>query len=134
MKTRVLLLCIVTGLTCVAASRILSQTKTSPDNLDWPVYRGDPGATQYAALGQIHAANVQRLQPAWEYHTGDASARSTMHANPIVVNGVMYLTTPSLKAVALNAATGRELWSFDPAPYNERQAETPQLQIGRAHV
>ena len=45
-----------------------------------------------------------------------------MHANPVVVNGVMYITTPSLKAVALNAATGRELWSFDPAKYNERHA------------
>ena len=41
-----------------------------------------------------------------------------MHANPIVVNGVMYVTTPSLKAVALHAATGREIWSFDPAKYN----------------
>ena len=41
-----------------------------------------------------------------------------MHANPIVVNGVMYVTTPSLKAVALDAATGRELWTFDPAKHN----------------
>ena len=87
-------------------------------SIDWPVYRGDPKGNQYAAIAQIHAANVHTLQPAWEYHTRDANQRSTMHANPVVVNGVMYITTPALKAVALNAATGRELWVFDPAKYN----------------
>jgi quinoprotein glucose dehydrogenase len=91
-------------------------------NVDWAVYRGDPKGNQYAPLAQIHAANVHRLVPAWEYHTGDASQRSTMHANPIVVNGVMYISTPSLKAVALDASTGREIWSFDPSKYNEGHA------------
>ncbi len=93
-----------------------------PRSVDWPVYRGDAGGTQYAALAQIHAANVQRLRPVWEYHTGDATSRSTMHANPVVVDGVMYISTPSLKAVALDAATGRQIWTFDPAQYNERHA------------
>jgi quinoprotein glucose dehydrogenase len=88
------------------------------ETIDWPVYRGDPKGNQYAAMAQIHAANVHRLQPAWEYHTGDANQRSTLHANPIVVNGVMYVTTPALKAVALDASTGREIWVFDPARYN----------------
>ena len=69
-------------------------------SVDWPVYRGDPGGNQYAAIAEIHAANVHRLQPAWEYHTRDANQRSTMHANPVVVNGLMYITTPALKAVA----------------------------------
>ena len=82
---------------------------------DWPVYRGDPKANQYVPLAQIHAANVHRLAPTWEYRAGDATQRSTMHVNPIVVNGRMYITTPSLKAVALDAATGREIWSFDPS-------------------
>ena len=87
-------------------------------NLDWPVYRGDPKGNQYSPLAHIHAANVHRLERAWEYKTGDANERSTMHANPIVVDGVMYVTTPSLKAVALNAATGKEIWVFDPAKHN----------------
>ena len=85
---------------------------------DWPVYRGDPKANQYVAFAQINATNVHKLRPAWEYHTGDASKRSTMYANPIVINGVMYISTPSLKAVALDAATGRQLWAFDPAKYH----------------
>jgi glucose dehydrogenase len=87
-------------------------------NVDWPVYRGDPKGNQYSPLAQIHAANVHRLERAWVYRTGDANQRSTMHVNPIVVNGVMYVTTPSLKAVALDAATGKEIWTFDPARHN----------------
>ena len=87
-------------------------------NVDWPVYRGDPKGNQYSPLAQIHAANVHRLERAWLYRTGDANQRSTMHVNPIVVNGVMYVTTPSLKAVALDAKTGKEIWTFDPARHN----------------
>ena len=102
-----------------AAAVTLGRAAADPAaNMDWPVYRGDPKGNQYVPLAQIHAANVHRLQPAWEYRTGDANERSTMHVNPIVVNGVMYVTTPSLKAVALNAATGKEIWVFDPAKYN----------------
>jgi quinoprotein glucose dehydrogenase len=88
-------------------------------NVDWGVYRGDPGGGQYAPLAQIHAANVHRLQPAWEYRTGDATPRSTMHVNPVVVDGIMYVTTPSMKVVALDAATGRDVWTFDPAAHND---------------
>jgi quinoprotein glucose dehydrogenase len=43
-----------------------------------------------------------------------------MYANPLVIDGVMYICTPSLKAVALDAATGRQLWAFDPARYHNR--------------
>ena len=87
-------------------------------SMDWPIYRGDPKGNQYAAFAQINATNVHKLRPAWEYHTGDASKRSTMYANPIVINGVMYISTPSLKAVALDATTGRQQWAFDPAKYH----------------
>jgi quinoprotein glucose dehydrogenase len=87
-------------------------------NVDWRVQRGDPAGTQFAAVAQIHAANVHRLRPAWEYHTGDATERSNMHVNPLVIDGVMYVTTPSMRAVALDARTGRELWTFDPAKHN----------------
>jgi quinoprotein glucose dehydrogenase len=101
--------------------------------VEWPVYRGDPGGTQFSPLAQIHAANVHRLQPAWTYRTGDATERSTMHANPIVVDGVMYLTTPSLKVVALDAATGRERWTFDPARHHERKVVTRLRNRGVAY-
>lgn len=87
-------------------------------SVDWTVNRGEPDGTQFAAMAQINATNVHKLRPAWEYHTRDASPRSTMYANPIVINGTMYLSSASIKAVALDAATGREKWVFDPAQYN----------------
>ena len=112
------------GLLCTAQTGAVRRQFSSGEwppsggGVDWPVYRGDPKGNQFAALAQIHAGNVHKLRPAWEYHTGDASERSTMYANPIVVNGVMYLSTPSLKAVALDAATGKQIWAFDPSRHN----------------
>src|SRR5512141_970676 len=122
MPRRSLRALIVVLILSAAALTTNRSTIAGGGNVDWPVYRGDPGGTQYSPLAFIHAANVHAMQPAWLYHTGDASQRSTMHVNPIVIDGVMYITTPSLKAVALDAATGRELWVFDPARYNEGHA------------
>ena len=83
---------------------------------EWPAHGGDPGHTQHSALAQITAANVARLRVAWTYHTGDARAdgRSQIQCNPVVVDGVLYATSAGLKAFALDAATGRERWRFDP--------------------
>ena len=78
---------------------------------DWAIYRGDKKSNQYSEMAQIHAANVHRLKPAWEYHTGDPNGPS-MYSNPIMVNGLLYFTTPRLDAIAINAATGEEVWRF----------------------
>ena len=88
-------------------------------NRDWPVYLGDQKRSQYSSLAQINATNVHRLEPAWEYHTGDATDRSTMYSNPLIIDGVLYAVTPSLNAVALDAASGERIWSFDPAKHND---------------
>jgi quinoprotein glucose dehydrogenase len=119
---RTLLRLVVAAIACATSVMAWNQAVVVPSggltNVDWPVYRGDQKGNQYAPLAHIHAANVHRLERAWVYRTGDANQRSTMHVNPIVVNGVMYVTTPSLKAVALKAATGKEIWTFDPARHN----------------
>lgn len=83
---------------------------------DWRVALGDPGSSQSSRLTQIHRGNVHRLQVAWVYHTGDLQEgrRSEIQANPIVVDGVLFATSPALKAFALRADTGEELWVFDP--------------------
>jgi quinoprotein glucose dehydrogenase len=117
-KLPVFSLAALTAMFATAAVMPGGSAADPPGNRDWPVYRGDPKGNQYVPLARIHAQNVHRLQPAWEYRTRDANERSTMHVNPIVVNGVMYITTPALKAVALDAATGKEIWVFDPAKYN----------------
>lgn len=91
--------------------------------VDWGIYRGDKKGNQFAELAQIHAANVHRLQLAWKYKTGDATQNSSMQVNPIIVDGIMYLSTPSLNAVALNAETGEEIWVFKSSKYNEDQTQ-----------
>jgi quinoprotein glucose dehydrogenase len=88
----------------------------SPPAADWRNVGGDPGCMRYSPLDQINRANVAQLKPAWTYHTGELEGRAgkTIECTPIVVEGVMYLTTGYLRVVALDAATGRELWQFDP--------------------
>jgi quinoprotein glucose dehydrogenase len=82
----------------------------------WRAHGGDSGHTQYSALDQIHRGNVDRLQVAWTYRSGDAreDGRSQVQCNPIVVGSVLYGTSAGLKAFALDADTGRERWRFDP--------------------
>jgi quinoprotein glucose dehydrogenase len=70
---------------------------------------------RYSSLAQINKSNVASLKVAWTYDSHDAFKGSEMQSNPVVVDGVLYATTPTMHVVALNAATGRELWNFDPA-------------------
>lgn len=81
---------------------------------DWPVYGGDTDHTHFTTLSQISPANVAKLRVAWTYETHDEFRGSEMQANPIVVDGVLYATTPKLHVFALDAATGKQLWRFDP--------------------
>ncbi len=103
---------------CSLLSVSLSAAPTpAPDHdnlVDWSIYRGDNRGLQYSDLSQINAANVGDLQPVWTYRTGDAQKGTTMYSNPIIIEGRMFFTSPGLKAVALDAATGQELWVFDP--------------------
>jgi quinoprotein glucose dehydrogenase len=87
---------------------------------EWPVYGGDPGNSRYSALKQINRSNVTELKMAWTYHAGDISdgskypVQSTFETTPLVVDGVMYITTPFSRVIALDPETGKELWTFDP--------------------
>ena len=89
-------------------------------SVDWPVYGGNTSNTRYSTLAQITPDNVHQLQVAWQYDTHDAFPGSEMQSNPIVVDGVLYATSPKLRVIALDAATGRELWSFDPNAMDNR--------------
>jgi quinoprotein glucose dehydrogenase len=82
----------------------------------WPGYGGGPENIRYSTLSQITPQNVQKLTVAWTFYTGDEFKGSEMQCNPVVVNGVLYATTPRLRVIALDAATGKERWSFDPDP------------------
>ena len=90
------------------------QAQPSGRAADWPVYGGSEDHTHYTTLSQISPANVKQLKVAWTYDTKDSFTGSEMQANPIVIDGVMYTTTPKLHVIALNAATGVPIWRFDP--------------------
>lgn len=83
-------------------------------SVDWLNVGNDKGGMRYSALKQITRENVNDLQVAWTYKSGEETSGSTIECTPIVVEGVMYLTTPRLKVVALEAATGHEIWKYDP--------------------
>lgn len=83
-------------------------------NVDWPVYHGSDEKTHYTTLDQISPANVSQLKVAWTYDTKDAFPGSEMQSNPIIIDGVLYAVSPKQRAFALDAATGKERWSFDP--------------------
>jgi len=92
----------------------LAATTAAAQNADWPVYHGNDDHTHYSRLSQISPANVKQLKVAWTFDTGDAFPGSEMQANPIVIDGVMYATTPKLQVFALDASSGKQLWRFDP--------------------
>ena len=81
---------------------------------DWPNVGNDPGGMRFSSLTQITPANVSKLARAWTYDIGEPGGgfRGT-EATPIVVSGIMYFSTPGGKEVALNAATGAEVWKYD---------------------
>ena len=87
----------------------------------WPTYGGDAGSTKYAPLDQINAGNVDQLQVAWQWTSADASVLSdndlgagAFKATPIMVHGVLYIRTNLSIVAAIVAATGEQLWEFDP--------------------
>jgi len=94
---------------------------------DWPVYGGDAGGMKYSSLMTINRGNVQRLQPVWEWRTGETALPQyrtrpgRFQATPIAIHDTLYLSTPYNQVVALDAATGRELWRFDPRAYEAGQ-------------
>jgi quinoprotein glucose dehydrogenase len=97
----------------VALSQCTTKTTSSDHSYTtWESYGGGPKDTHYSALNQINRSDVNRLKVAWTYDTGDEFKDSEMECNPIIVDGVLYATSPKLRVFALNAATGQQIWSF----------------------
>jgi quinoprotein glucose dehydrogenase len=113
--------CGLAGMTVACLGR---NTARSIGTSDWRATGGDPGNSRYSALDQINRANVASLRVAWTYQTGDIAANSgsEIQATPVVVDGVLYTTTPALAVVALRADSGTLLWRFDPFANRVRES------------
>lgn len=90
---------------------LVSACQSKPDSGAWPENGRDVGKTFHSPLDQINRDTVARLGFAWEFPTG---TNRGMESTPLVVDGVMYVSGVAGRAYALDAATGRPLWQFEP--------------------
>ncbi len=111
----------------VCAVVIWSQLMVVPA-VSWQHWSGDAGGTRFSPLAQITPSNVDRLVPAWDYHTGDlqsrppaAALRTKFEATPILVEDSLVFCTPFNEVVALDPGTGVQRWRFDPKVGNGRR-------------
>ncbi len=93
----------------------------------WPFWGGDQGGTHYSALADINTSNVSRLRRAWTWKTGETElkeygTRPGMFENtPLMIDNMLYVTSPYNRVVVLDPETGAELWSYDPKSYVDGQ-------------
>ncbi|HET6630377.1 MAG TPA: pyrroloquinoline quinone-dependent dehydrogenase [Woeseiaceae bacterium] len=98
---------------------LLACAPATADDSGWPHYAHDLAGTRYSPLDQIDASNVDRLEIAWQFRTGELGQGAedadslTFEATPVLWNGALYFSTAFGTAFAIDAATGEELWRFD---------------------
>jgi quinoprotein glucose dehydrogenase len=106
---------------------ILASCNSSEDKryTTWENYGGNKENNHYSTLAEIDTNNINLLQPAWTFNTGDADTAkySQIQCNPIIIDSVMYFTSPTLKVFAVNAATGKKIWEYDPDTSSQNSAQ-----------
>ena len=102
----------------------------------WPHFAGDQAATHYSPLDKITAANVNQLAEVWEWRPGEknlpqfGTRPGAFQNTPLMIDGVLYVSTPYNQVAALDATSGKELWRYDPKTYEDGQ---PPNGTGYAH-
>lgn len=103
---------------------------SSADESGWSAYGGDENGSRFSAATQLDPGNVRRLREAWRYRTGELGVgfatadKLAFAATPILVANTLYLSTPTNVVIALDPASGRERWRYDPhIARNVRYAE-----------
>ncbi len=106
---------------CVSGGEAgFAASKDAQAAADWPVYGGSVLNDRYSTLHQINRGNVKDLKVAWTYDTRQTGGLQT---NPLIIGNILYGYTPTQQVIALDAASGRKLWEFNPG--------TPGLQPAR---
>ncbi len=106
-----LLSCLLLG-----CGMVFAQASPSAFDQEWRVYGHDPGGMRFSGLKQINTTNVGNLQRAWTYQVAPTpnSGIEAFESTPLMVDDVLYFTTQTSRAIAVDAETGKELWVFDP--------------------
>ena len=86
-------------------------SSTNTRQVDWPAYNGQQNGDHYSSLAQINRSNVAKLRVAWTFDTHEEGGLQT---NPLIVGGTLFAYTPSQKVIALDAGSGKIIWTFDP--------------------
>ena len=110
------------GLAATAVS--LATPAAAQHPTEWTAYGHDAQGTRYSPLSQIDRGNVSQLTVAWTYRTGETEHThqpAKLETTPLMVDGILYLSTPFGRAIALDPATGRERWRFDAQRRSQRQ-------------
>src|SRR5271170_4152767 len=109
--------------TLAAGMLPLETTATPALSAGWTIYGGDQEATHYSPLSQITSANVSKLQVAWVHHAPPQAGRyrGSVECTPLIVDGVMYIIGAGLVIEALDAATGKLLWTHAPSSGGSRR-------------
>lgn len=106
------------ALACISgAAPLQAQASAGSSAGEWTAYGHDALGSRYSPLSQITRENVSQLQLAWTYRTGDTTHTrqpAKFEATPLMVEGTLYFSTPFGRIIALDPATGRERWVFDP--------------------
>ncbi len=112
-------------LACIIVS--CKKHSSAPGDSEWRTYAGSKEGNRYSASDQITLANVNQLKVAWTYTSNDKDSanRSQNQCNPIMIDGVLYGTSPKLKLFALDAVIGAQKWSFDPAALDNAKKDDP---------
>jgi hypothetical protein len=87
-------------------------TAADENPANWPVYHGNGKSSRFSALDSINKTNVKKLKVAWIHQPGEITGG--LQATPIVIDGVLYYSSANNKVQALDAATGKELWRYQP--------------------
>src|SRR5690606_3028219 len=86
------------------------------ENDGWGSYKADPKSTSYSSLDQINLSNVSQLENAFTFQMSDLTHEEdpvSSQSNPIIIDGVMYAKSGKQTVYAIEAATGKEIWSFN---------------------
>lgn len=116
MKIHIRILLLLFLITACSKNDISAPELNHENYKNWHTFLGDKASTQYSSLNQINIENVHQLEIAWTFSTRDLieGVRTEIQANPIIIDGILYSTTPLKKLFALNASSGELLWMFDP--------------------
>lgn len=118
---------IIIALALVSLFSCQKESDAPQDYSGWTAYAGSKDGIRYSSNEQINADNVSQLEIAWTYTSGDRDPdnHSQNQCNPIMIDGILYGTTPQSKLFALNAATGKQKWILDPASEDPESKNDP---------